>query len=148
MKSWPENCRFEYTDHSLYVFQEEMYAELEYSQGGYDYQPYGYHEDVSPPPSNFTPVKPPSIKELMKEAQEPQKEDSDGIICLVCHSPCNEYIILPSCQQPHIYCMACATKMVKHGPPVNRYNHRFGRGGKQKYSSSQTIQVTIICPNS
>ena len=95
-------------------------------------------------PGNYTPVKGPSLSELMAETSNESKdrEESDGIICLVCHSFPKEYIILPNCQQPHIYCMICAGKMVKQGPPINKYN--YNRKIPQKRSNGQTIQC-VLC---
>lgn len=134
--------------------QEKEYSGYQ-AKGGYGHyggSPFGYHgsynydmsgEPASGPPGNYTPVKPPSMTELLAQPAEPQeKEGGDGIVCLVCHGSPKEYIILPNCQQPHIYCMACAGKMVKQGPPVNQYN--YPRRHSQKRGNAQSIQC-VLC---
>lgn len=52
---------------------------------------------------------------------ETKEKEQESVICLVCHQGLKEYIILPNCQAPHIYCMSCANKLIKQGAPQNDY---------------------------
>jgi hypothetical protein len=50
--------------------------------------------------------------------QAPHDEDKgqsrEGMLCTVCHQSLDdEYVILPECKQPHPYCQACASKLVR-----------------------------------
>lgn len=104
-------------------------------------------------PLNFSPssktVKPPSLQELKKqEVSPPEKEESD-IICLICHNSPREYVVLPSCQQPHIYCMTCANKMVKNQSVNNPISYRFPNrnASNKRTTSGQSIQC-VLCNSS
>jgi hypothetical protein len=41
-------------------------------------------------------------------AQDPDYDPA--IVCLICKQSPMSYIVLPSCEQPHIYCYSCAEK--------------------------------------
>ena len=62
------------------------------------------------------------MKELTKEDDDETTTIHDPeTVCLVCHQSPNEYIIIPTCQQPHVYCMSCASKMLnnkQHNPSM------------------------------
>eukprot|EP01118_Nematostelium_gracile_P010118 TRINITY_DN3460_c0_g1_i2.p1 TRINITY_DN3460_c0_g1~~TRINITY_DN3460_c0_g1_i2.p1 ORF type:complete len:886 (-),score=282.73 TRINITY_DN3460_c0_g1_i2:28-2508(-) len=136
---------------SALLSADEEYAKMlqdqEYSTG-HQSNKYGYYGEQpqypNKAPSNFTPVKGRSISELMAETKQEKKGEESDIVCLVCHNSPKEYIILPNCQQPHIYCMTCAEKMVKMGgaPPLNRYN--YPRAVPNKRNNGQTIQC-VLC---
>jgi hypothetical protein len=98
--------------------QEEMYKEQYggYGNGSYGNKSWPYYGNsggyggYSQPhrgssSASFTPVKPPPLSELKKvdsSSAKDKSEDSD-IVCLICHQSPSDYIILPSCQSPHIY---------------------------------------------
>eukprot|EP01119_Soliformovum_irregulare_P018691 TRINITY_DN5781_c0_g1_i2.p1 TRINITY_DN5781_c0_g1~~TRINITY_DN5781_c0_g1_i2.p1 ORF type:complete len:609 (-),score=152.14 TRINITY_DN5781_c0_g1_i2:44-1870(-) len=85
------------------------------------YLPYGHA------PPSFVPVKPPKLEDLMK----PQETSDEDVACVVCHSSPQEYIVLPACQVPHVYCMPCANKvMAQGGIPNNPYHHRRAKAVK------------------
>jgi len=90
-----------------------------------------------------TPVKGINIKDLKQDINAPQPTIENDLVCLICHKSVIEYVILPACQQPHIYCMSCANKMIKEGPPQNPHYGNY-RENNKKRSNEHTIQC-VLC---
>ena len=62
--------------------------------------------------------------------QEEADADPD-FYCLVCRGRPTEFITLPNCSQPHVYCTACANKLLQP-PTVHRYGRFYGSLSRQK----------------
>jgi len=59
-------------------------------------------------------VRPPSLEEMGLDSNM-ENYDSD-VICVVCHQIPMNFVVLPNCLQPHIFCIHCASKLAKQGP--------------------------------
>jgi len=105
-----------------------------------NYNSYNYQNSQIP---SFTPVKPPSMSELKKENTEPKDRDYDPeIVCLICHQSPKEYIVLPNCQQPHIYCMTCAHKMINSKNTNSPFR---GRRRSPLHNNRGSIIQCVLC---
>jgi hypothetical protein len=116
-----------------------------------DYTPSTLHFSASltplEPSTNFTPIKPPSMAELTKQDLVTKETDYDPeIVCLICHQSPKDYIILPSCQQPHVYCMQCSNKMLNNTvQQTNRYrNYSTPRKSRNGQQSLQCVLCSSI----
>jgi len=124
------------------ILQEQMYSQPNnpFPSGfGAPYTPmyFAHHSHDAVPPGKPGPkVKPPSLDELKKQAMEEKKEED---VCIVCKQPPIEYIYLPSCQVPHIYCISCAQKTIQPQP----VNYRFARS-KRKPVTKNAIKC-VLC---
>eukprot|EP01124_Arcella_intermedia_P004017 TRINITY_DN1226_c1_g2_i1.p1 TRINITY_DN1226_c1_g2~~TRINITY_DN1226_c1_g2_i1.p1 ORF type:complete len:419 (-),score=121.92 TRINITY_DN1226_c1_g2_i1:116-1372(-) len=90
-------------------------------------------------------VKPPSRAEICRTAEEEMSAKVSGneILCIVCHKETQEeYVTLPNCSQPHIYCVGCAEKLVERGSAKDaRYLH----GRKRNRDSTNNNIVRVHC---
>lgn len=154
-----DTCQIENDLEFAKKLQEEEYSDLgydnpkfkasyteEYNENPYLHQT-SYKREYSPHSKRFhQPIKPPPLSELSKEDEPMKDQDYDpDIVCLICHQSPKEYIILPACQQPHIYCMACATKMIKQGNPKNRYGYGYSRFSSAHKRATNGIGQPIKC---
>jgi len=95
----------------------------------------------------YNPIKPPTMKELLEQTDENQNSEKisgDSISCLICHQPLKEYIILPGCLTPHIYCIPCAGKMTKQGGNINPMNYRRLHGKLKEVNNTQTQTIQCV----
>eukprot|EP01087_Luapelamoeba_hula_P024322 TRINITY_DN921_c1_g1_i1.p1 TRINITY_DN921_c1_g1~~TRINITY_DN921_c1_g1_i1.p1 ORF type:complete len:913 (-),score=180.52 TRINITY_DN921_c1_g1_i1:35-2773(-) len=116
--------------------QEEMYSSHGGGGGGGGSRDRAAH--------SYTPVKAPTLAELRKELKEEEKDYDPSIVCLVCKISPKTYIVLPSCEQPHILCMPCAEKS-KNTPREDRDHHHYGRQFNRHRHSNKPSITCVLC---
>jgi hypothetical protein len=74
------------------------------------------------------------------------EEDADydpSVVCLICKSSPKTYIVLPSCEQPHIYCFSCAQRSQQTPRDEERYG-MFGRYNNRNRNNTNAATITCV----
>jgi len=84
-----------------------------------------------------------STEEKDEGNEKPSESNEEEFQCLICYEVPDEYVILPMCKVPHLYCMECAEKMMSNQPQQNTYSSPYYRRGGTNNASNKTIQCPL-----
>ncbi len=84
----------------------------------------------------------------MKSNLNPESDPNydPNIVCIVCRQSPVDYIVLPNCPQPHVYCSPCATKLSKPEDP--NQHHPWGmrqRRSNKKHEGPGGSVSCVLC---
>jgi ubiquitin-conjugating enzyme E2 Z len=129
-----------YDEELAFALQQQLYNEIAAEES------FDAPEDEVTYRPNRLKIKPPPLSELKTSTVD---DPNSEIKCIICRQSLDEYIILPNCAQPHIYCMSCAQKTMKNTTPEQYppppYKLPFLRRKKNQSLPSQQHITCVLC---